>query len=211
MHISSQSDSPQPSRITAELRLILQRSRAAWRLIARRSQWALGGAALVMAVTSGCNTGLALLLGRLVDGVQLGIQQGRPRDVLLGIAALELGLIATTYLVRESLNVVRRALVARVCSHVNRDVSLRLIGHLLTIPLATLSREMVGTLHGRILRSVAGLVRFLQLNFLDFLPALLTGAFALAAAVSKQPLLGLVMAGVIPTSFVLTARQIMST
>jgi len=203
-------DPPQRLRITAEMRLMLDRSRQAWRLIARRSKWALGGAVLVMAVTSACNTGLALLLGRLVDGVQQGIQQGRARDVLLGFAALELGLISAFYLTRELLNVVRRSLVAQVCSHVNRDVSLRLIGHLLTVPLATLSREKLGALHGRIFRSVGGLVQFLQLNFLDFFPAVLTGGFALAAAMSKQPLLGAVMTGVIPLSFFLTARQIVS-
>jgi ATP-binding cassette subfamily B protein len=68
----------------------------------------------------------------------------------------------------------------------------------------------VGTLHGRIFRSVDGFIRFLQLNFLDFLPALFTGAFALAVTMGKQPLVGLAMLGVIPLSFYVTARQIMS-
>ena len=55
-----------------------------------------------------------------------------------------------------------------------------------------------------------GFVRFLRVGFLDFFPALLTGAFALAAAVGKQPLLGLIMLGVIPTTLFLTIRQLLS-
>ena len=59
-------------------------------------------------------------------------------------------------------------------------------------------------------RSIDGLVRFLRLGFLVFLPALLTGAFALAMALFKQPYLGLVMIGVIPTSITLTIWQLVS-
>src|SRR5262249_9435555 len=44
----------------------------------------------------------------------------------------------------------------------------------------------------------------------DFTPAILTGSFALIAAISKQPMLGLVMVGVIPTAVFLTIRQLIS-
>jgi hypothetical protein len=57
---------------------------------------------------------------------------------------------------------------------------------------------------------VDGLVRFIRLNFLEFIPALFTGAFVLATAVWLQPRLGLVMVGVIPLAVVLTIRQMMS-
>ncbi len=52
--------------------------------------------------------------------------------------------------------------------------------------------------------------RFLRLGFLDFVPALMTGSFALIAAVTKQPLLGIIMIGVIPTAVFLTIRQLIS-
>ena len=71
-------------------------------------------------------------------------------------------------------------------------------------------REKVGALHGRMLRSVSGLVRFLRLSFLDFFPAILTGLFALLAVVSKQPRLGLIMAGVVPVGLLLVVRQLVS-
>src|SRR5205085_11905924 len=57
---------------------------------------------------------------------------------------------------------------------------------------------------------VDGFVRFLRVGFLDFFPALLTGVFALLAAISKQPWLGLVMVGVVPMAVLLTIRQLIS-
>ena len=80
----------------------------------------------------------------------------------------------------------------------------------MSVSLATLQREKVGTLHGRIFRSVDGLVRFLRLNFMEFIPALFTGLFALVATVVKEPMLGLVMVGVIPITIILTIRQLLS-
>ena len=56
----------------AELRLILKRARQVWRLVPRRHKLAFGGAILVMALTSACNTAMPLLLGGLVAGVVLG-------------------------------------------------------------------------------------------------------------------------------------------
>ena len=65
-------------------------------------------------------------------------------------------------------------------------------------------------LHGRIFRSVDGFMRLLRLAFLEFFPALLTGVFALTAATTRQPYVGLVMLGVIPISLLLTAWQLVS-
>ena len=86
----------------------------------------------------------------------------------------------------------------------------RLVNHLMKVNLASLSKEKVGALHGRIYRGVEGFVRFLRLSFLDFTPALLTGTFALIAALTKQPFLGIIMMGVIPTAVFLTIRQLIS-
>ncbi len=49
------------------------------------------------------------------------------------------------------------------------------------VDLTVLAQDHVGALYGRINRSVEGLVRFLRLTFLEFVPALLTGGFALVA------------------------------
>ena len=196
--------------IAAEVGLMLRRGREVWRLVPRKHKWALAGAAVVMAFTSGCSTALALFLGQLVDGVQRGSLEGQPREALYHLAAWYLGLIGAAYLLREILNVLRRFLVTSTCTRINRDMSLELMSHTMSVSLGTLQREKVGTLHGKIFRNVDGLVRFLRLNFMEFIPALFTGLFALVATVVKEPMLGLVMVGVIPITIILTIRQLLS-
>ena len=196
--------------VAAEASRVFVLARQSWGLVERRYKMALFAAVGVMLVTSACNTLLPLLLGKLVDQIQTGTQQHEASAVLLRSAMWFLGLMAAAYLMREVFNVVRRWLVAFSCASIHRDTSVRLVSHLMKVPLATLAQEQVGALHGRIFRSVDGFVHFLQSNFLDFLPALFTGIFALAATAGKQPVLSLAMLGVVPLSFYLTARQIMS-
>ena len=196
--------------IGPELRLMLQRGRQVWGLIPHAHKVALGGAVLVMACTSACNTAMPLLLGRLVDGVKSGDDEHLPAAAMYAYAFWVLLAVAGVYLARETLNVLRRYLVENSCTRLNRDMSVRLVAHLMKGDLSTLNQERVGALHGRILRSVEGFIRFLRVGFLDFFPALLTGAFAIATCIGKQPLLGVVMVGVIPTAVYLTIRQLVS-
>jgi ATP-binding cassette subfamily B protein len=193
-----------------ELRQIMQRCRQVWQLVPRTHKKALAGAALVMALTSATNTVVAFLLGRLVDTVSLGTTGQMDLTPMYRHATLSLGLIAGVYVLREGLNVLRRYLVENTCTRINRDMSVRLLSHLLRGDLAQLAQDKLGALHGRIVRSAEGFVRFLRVSFLDFLPAILTGTFALVAALSKQPILGLIMMGVIPMAVWLTVRQLIS-
>jgi ATP-binding cassette subfamily B protein len=193
-----------------ELRRICRHAVQVWRLVPRAHQWALGGAALVMAVTGLSNTAIPLLLGGLVDRVENDLEHGTPREQLFLSAVWFLALIGVAYVFREVLNVVRRYLVENACTRISRDMTVRVVGHILKMDLSSLRDQRVGTLHGRITRSVDGFVRFLRLSFLDFLPALFIGGFALVAAVCKQPLLGLVMMGVIPVAIFLTVRQLIT-
>src|SRR5262249_48875607 len=157
----------QPSkRFAAEILLILRRASQVWRLVPIKHKLGLAGACAIMAGASSCNLAVARLLGYLIDIV------GRGSPYLLAVEILSL--LALAYLLRESLNVVRRYLVENICTRLHRDMSVRVVNHLMKINLATLSKEKVGTLHGRIYRSVEGFVRFLRLSFLDFIPALLT-------------------------------------
>jgi ATP-binding cassette subfamily B protein len=193
-----------------ELRQVLKLTAEAWRLVPREHRRKLGLAALVMAMTSATGTAVALLLGGLVDGVTAGTYGDADPGSVYRLAAWYLGLIAGAYVLREALHVLRRYLVEYACTRINRDMAVRLVAHLMRADLNTLSRDKVGALHGRIFRSVDGLVRFLRLSFLEFFPAILSGAFALAAAVAKQPVLGLVMLGIIPVAVWLTVRQLIS-
>jgi ATP-binding cassette subfamily B protein len=196
--------------ITAEIRLIVRRGRQVWRLVPRRHKFGLGVAAGIMAVTSACNTAVALLLGTLVNSVKNAVESGLSHAAVYTIAGEVLATIGFVYLLREALHVVRRYLVENSCTRINRDMCVRVVNHLMKVNLASLTKDKVGSLHGRIYRSVEGFVRFLRLSFLDFVPAILTGLFALGAALYKQPVLGIIMIGVIPSAVFLTIRQLIS-
>lgn len=193
-----------------ELRLMLRQGTQVWRLVPRRHKIAFAVAAMFMAMTSACNTAMPLLLGRLVDQVKLGTELDLSADALYHTAVFYLGLIAIACILREGLQVVRRYLVENSCTRMEKVMTVKLVSHLMKVELAALTHEKIGALQGRISRSVVGFVRFLRLAFLDFLPPLVTGLFALLAALNKQPMLALAMAGVIPMSLFLTVRQMTS-
>ena len=199
-----------PDGFRQELRNIARRGWQVWQLVPARQKLSLGGAALVMAVTSAACTAIPVCLGRLVDAVKRGLDQNLPHADIYRVATFYLIALGAAYLVRESLNVVRRFLVENTCTRIDKDLCVRIVAHLMRVDLSTLSHEQVGALHGRIHRSVDGYVRFLRISFLDFFPALLTGGFALIAALSKQPRIAMVMAGVVPISLTLTIWQLLS-
>ncbi len=198
-----------PPHTAAELKLLARRATQVWPFVAVEDRLALGGAALITALTSAANTGGAILLGRLVDSIQTGASQLSQTQMYWAVAWI-LGALAVIYLLREALNVARRSLVERSLARLNRDMHLQLVGHVLRGDLTALSSEQIGTLHGKILRSADGLIRFAQLLFVDCLPALLTGLFALLAALTKHLAIGAIMMGVIPLTVYLTMRQLRS-
>lgn len=201
---------PTTRRIVHEVRVILRQARHVWRIVPHRHALAFVLATVVMALSGACSTAMPLFLGRLVDRVKTGTEQNVGSVALFWIAAWYLGAIAIAYVGREGLNVFRRYLVENSCTRLDKLVTIRLVSHLLKVDLSALTHEMVGALQGRISRSVVGFVRFLRLAFLDFFPPLMTGAFALIAALSKQPWLALAMAGVVPFSLFLTVRQLIT-
>ncbi|MDB5352252.1 MAG: ABC-type multidrug transport system, ATPase and permease component [Planctomycetota bacterium] len=187
-----------------------RRAHAVWGLVSPGRKLALGGAVLVMGIGSVASTGIPVGLGMLVNAINPETHKGVPRADLAKSAAIFLGLIGLAYLVRETLGVLRRYLVERTCTRIDRDLCVRVVGHLMRVDLSALGHEQVGALHGRITRSVDGFVRFLRITFLDFLPAILTGTFALIAALCKQPGIALAMAGVAPLSLALTIWQLIT-
>jgi ATP-binding cassette subfamily B protein len=199
-------NSPGPlSNFARELRLLGHSALQVRRMVPRRYQLALGIAAGVMVLTSLVATALPLLLGHLVDLVQKSHSEGRRGEPMFYAVAFYLGCIAGVVLLREGLNLIRRFLVESTCTRIDKFMGVRVVSHLMQADLSRLTHEKLGALHGRIFRSVEGFMRLLRLAFLDFFPALLTGAFAIVAATSKQPWMGLVMIGVVPISLLLTA------
>ncbi|MBV8075964.1 MAG: ABC transporter ATP-binding protein [Planctomycetaceae bacterium] len=190
-----------------EVKAIVARGRQVWHLVGWPQKLALGAAVLVMSLASAANTSIPVLLGKMIDMIP---PDSSPRPGLHRLVVLYLGLMGLGYIVRESLNVLRRYLVESTCAQIDKNLCVLIVSHLMKIDLSTLSQEQVGALHGRILRSIEGYVRFLRISFLDFFPAIFTGSFALMAALSRQPRIALIMAGVIPVSVMLTVWQLVT-
>ena len=77
-------------------------------------------------------------------------------DTLFRTALIYLVVIGCVYLLREAINVVRRYFVENTCTRIDRDMTVRVVGHLLKVDMRTFTHEKVGALHGRISRSVEG-------------------------------------------------------
>ena len=191
-----------------EVQDITRRGRDVWRLVPAAQKRSLLGAGLVMAAAAKASTIIPVILKDLFNDLQRGTAQGLDKAALLRLSAVSLGLIGLAYLVRETMNVLRRYLVENACTRIDKDLCVRLVAHLMEVDLATLSVEQVGALHGRIHRSVEGYVRFLRITFLDFFPAIFMGAFALITAFSQQPRIAIAMACVAPISMALTVWQL---
>ena len=207
----SGNDRPNPLRnFVCELRLLLRSMLNVRAMVPRRFQLALAVAGGLMILTSLVAIALPLLLGKLVDSVQAAQAEGLSGRAMMAMAGTYLAGIAGVVLLREALSLVRRFLVESTCTRIDKYMSIRVVSHLMQVDLSRLTHEKIGALHGRIFRSVDGFMRLLRIGFLDFLPALLTGVFALIAATSKNAWLGSIMLGVIPVSLMLTAWQLVS-
>jgi ATP-binding cassette subfamily B protein len=123
---------------------------------------------------------------------------------------LALALLLGYYVVKESLQLLRRWLVTRTTSQIESDMTSRLVGHLLRIDLGALASDRIGALHGRITRSVEGFVKFLKVVFADFIPALTLGGAALYTALAKDWHVGLVMVAMVPAAVLITIWQVSS-
>ncbi len=190
--------------VLGDLSSVWSRRKQIWSLVKRQDRVAFGSAVAVMALVSLVETGIALLLGRFFDEVV------KRKDALMTYAAWSLALLAGAYLLKESLVLLRRYIVGRTATRIEKDMTVRLLNHLLMVNLNALSHERVGTLHGRISRSVEGYVKFLKIVFTDFAPAILTALFALGAGIYAEWRVGLVMLGVVPAAVLITIWQVNS-
>lgn len=177
-------------------------------MIPRVQKRSLGGAALVMMVGAAANSSVFRLIAYLFDGVTSGVKEHSPEAGLLRSSLFFLVAIGLAYLLRETASVLRRFLVERACTRIDKDLCVKLVSHLMEVELSTLSFEQVGAIHGRIARSVEGFVRFLRITFHDFLPAMFMGSIALCFAFATNPKIAVVMACVAPISLGITLWQI---
>lgn len=154
---------------------------------------------------SGVLTNLpAVILGRLVDRL-VGLD-----NIQFNLAIPFISLIILVILFREVLTIIRKYLVENIATQTEKKQTVAVIDHLLKTDIAVLNQQQIGSLHGRIFRSIQGLVRIIKLGFLDFLPVFFSAVAAIAIALSQKPLLASVMILVIPAGLFIIIKQVSS-
>ena len=173
-------------------------------LIEKPERTVLVFASLLMLVTGILTNLPAVILGRLVDTLVSA------DNVEFYLAVPFILLIIGIILVREALTVVRKYLVENIATQTEKKQTVRVVGHLLEADIAHITREQIGSLHGRTFRSIQGLVRIIKLGFLDFFPVFFTAIAAIFIALYQKPVLATVMILVVPAGLYIIIKQISS-
>ncbi|MBI2888673.1 MAG: ABC transporter ATP-binding protein [Candidatus Liptonbacteria bacterium] len=177
--------------------------RTLW-LIEKTEKAALVFASFLMLLTGILTNLPAVILGRLVDTL-VGTEH-----INFSIAIPFIALIMGIVLVREALTVVRKYFVENVATQTDKKQTVHVIEHLLKTDIANINQQQIGSLHGRIFRSIQGVIRIIKLGFLDFFPVFFSALAAIAIALTQKPLLASVMILVIPAGLFLIVWQVSS-
>lgn len=197
-----------PRLLSGQVGSVWSRRQQIWRLVPSADRFRFLGAIAIMALVALVENSIAILLGRFFAEVLR--LKGHAGEEIVRFATLALGLLAIGYVCKETLIFFRRTLVQRTMTRIEKEMTVRLVGHLLRSDLDALARERSGSLHGRISRSIEGYVKFLKITFTEAVPAILTALFAIGAGLWTDWRLGLVMLGVVPISAALTVWQVTS-
>jgi ATP-binding cassette subfamily B protein len=195
------------SPLLGDLAVVWNRRKQIWRLVPRADKLGFGSGLLIMGVIAYLENQIPMLLGDFFDGTT---KRAANPATLAPFVIKALVTLTAIYLGKETLQLFRRWLVSRTATRIEANMMVRLVGHLLKIDLGALARERVGSLHGRISRSVEGFVKFLKVSFTDFLPAVLTGVVALYYGLTTNWEIGLIMVSVVPISLAITIWQVSS-
>ena len=174
------------------------------RLMEKPEKTALVFASVLMLITGVLTNLPAVILGRLVD--KLVGTENFDVSIAIPFIALIIGII----LVHEALTVVRKYFVENVATQTDKKQTVNVIEHLLKTDIANINQQQIGSLHGRIFRSIQGMIKIIKLGFLDFFPVFFSGLAAIAIALTQKPLLAGVMILVIPVGLFIIVWQVSS-
>src|SRR3990167_1381590 len=174
------------------------------RLMEKPEKTALVLASFLMLITGILTNLPAVILGRLVD--KLVGAENFDVSIAIPFIALIIGII----LVHEALTVVRKYFVENVATQTDKKQTVNVIEHLLKTDIANINQQQIGSLHGRIFRSIQGMIKIIKLGFLDFFPVFFSGLAAIAIALTQKPLLAGVMILVIPVGLFIIVWQVSS-
>jgi len=187
-----------------EFKEILVGFKRVWGFIDKSERFSLIIASVLMALAGTLTNLPALILGKLVDKLV------STPTVNFSLALPFIGLIILIILVREALDVLRKYLIENVATQTDKKQTVAVIDHLLKTDIGSLNESQIGSLNGRIFRSVQGLIRLIKLIFREFGPALFSALAAIVIALTQKPLLASVMVLVVPTGMFIIIKQISS-
>ncbi|MDH3324915.1 MAG: ABC transporter ATP-binding protein/permease [Candidatus Peregrinibacteria bacterium] len=147
----------------------------------------------------------AVILGKFVDQI---INLEEPT---FAVAVPFLAIIIVFILLKETLTVVRKYLVENIATQTEKKLTVKTVGHLLKTDIGEfINKYQIGALHGKIFRSIQGLIKLIKLGFLDFFPTFFTAIAALGIAFYQKPILASFMILVIPAGLFIVIKQVSS-
>lgn len=161
-------------------------------------------AVVLMIVVGWVTNQPAILLGEVLDNVIVGTA-----NTFSDVTQI-IGLIALIFLFKEAVTWVRKYLVEKVATEVERDEFVALFKHILSCEIGSLGNEQSGALIIRVHRSIEGVIKLLKVVFLQFFPVVIVSVIAIVIAANKNILVALVMIGVAMLGVWLTVLQVKS-
>lgn len=188
-----------------ELKEILIGIKRAIYLLSRKGKRSLIIATTLILISGALNNLPAVILGRLVDKL-INISK-MPFDLVTPFLIL----IIVIILVKETLNVIWKYLIENVATQVDKEQTVKVIERLLKTDIGGfLYQQQIGSLHGRIFRSIQGLIWIIKLTFREFAPIFFSALAAVVIAFYQKPIIATVMVLVIPAGLFLIIKQISS-
>ena len=198
---------PPPRSFLGDIGIVWGQRRRIWKLLSRADKLGFALGVVMTGIVSYIQIQIAVLLGNFFNRVLKLTDQPL---ALSNFVTRALTFLGGYYVLKESLQLLRRWLTTRTNARIESEMTTRLVGHLLRIDLGALAAERIGALHGRISRSVEGFVKFLKVAFADFIPAIATAFYALYTGLRTDWRVGLVMLAVVPASILITIWQVNS-
>ena len=189
----------------SELKDILRGFGRVSELLHRPEKISLGIAVFLMLITGFLTNLPAVILGNFVD--QLFESEITNFDMAIPYLVIIIILILFTAI----LTIIRKYLVENVATQTEKKQTVNVINRLLRTDIGTfINKYQIGSLHGRMFRSIQGLIRLIKLGFLDFFPSFFSAFAALAIAFYQKPALASFMILVIPMGLFIVIKQISS-
>ena len=158
-----------------------------------------------MLITGILTNGPAIILGKLVDQLVGG------STIIFSVVIPFILTLCAVILVNEGLTVVLKYLIQNIATQTDKDQTVKVIERLLKVDIGRfLYLQQIGSLYGRIFRSIEGHITLLKLTFLDFMPVFFAALAAIGIAFIEKPWMASAMILVIPTGLYLVVKQVSS-